>query len=183
MKLQSFVDKHALHNAFLGAQIIRLLDIMEVQGDDLYAQAGLSFPPRASSTILLISESDGVTTADIARELCQPHQLATQRVETLIKSGLLKRKADPADARRKNLILTKKGKEEAARLRKTLREAQRMFENLYEEIGADLSEIVLSAISALTETSINERIAAARRNERKPELRERVKTQRRKSHA
>ncbi len=163
MHNKSFVDGHVMHGAFLGNLLIRLLEVIEAQGDELYRDAGLSFPPRASSTILLISERDGVTTADIARELQQPHQLATQRVETLIKSGLLRRKSDPADARRRRLLLTKNGKREVAVLRATLHDAKKMYEDLFQEIGANLSENAQFAMSALEEKSIIERITAARR--------------------
>lgn len=174
MNQKSFVDKHDLHDAFLGNLLIRLLDAIEVQGDELYDRAGLSFPPRASSTILLISESDGVTTADIARELHQPHQLATQRVETLIASGLLRRKADPEDARRKKLTLTHKGRREAALLQETLSDAQEMFQDVYDEIGANLAEYAFLAMDALTRSSMCDRIG---------ELKKRRKTKGRRQHA
>ncbi len=178
MSKRSFVDRHETHDAFLGNVLVRLLDVIEVQGDELYRDVGLSFPPRASSTILLICESDGVTTADIARELHQPHQLATQRVEALIKLGLLKRKTDPEDARRKNLVLTRKGKKEAALLRVTLLEAKQMFEGLYKEIGVNLSDLAFRAMSGLTETSMSARIVGARANHQNTESKSKRKTQR-----
>jgi DNA-binding MarR family transcriptional regulator len=178
MDNHSFVDKHETHDAFLGNVLVRLMDVIEEQGNELYRDVGLSFPPRASSTILLISERDGVTTADIARELHQPHQLATQRVEALIKLGLLKRKVDPEDARRKKLILTRKGKKEASLLRVTLLEAKNMFEALYKEIEVNLSDKALCAINGLAKTSMSARIFTARSNDQKIESTNKRKIQR-----
>jgi DNA-binding MarR family transcriptional regulator len=161
VQIESFIDSHALHDAFLGNQLSRLVDLIVDQGDELLRDAGLSFAARAASTILLVHERDKVSTADIARELHQPHQLATQRVETLIASGLLKRRNDPQDGRRKILSLTVKGTREAESLKLTLHQAQQAFQEVYDEVEVNLGAVALRAIEALNRNSLAARIKAA----------------------
>ncbi len=167
MQTQSFIDAHEMHDAFLGNKLGRLVDLIAEQGDALIQDAGLSFPSRASSTILLVSERGDISAADVARELQQPHQLASQRIEALINLGLMKRKDDPGDARRKTLTLTAKGKREAAVLKKVLADVQGAFEGVYKEISVDLSDIVIRAMDALNKAPLSERVAGAKRKPKK----------------
>ena len=155
---KSFVDGAEWQDAFLGNQLARLVDLIADQGDALLREAGLSFPSRDASTILLISEKLAVSTADIARELQKPHQLATQRVEALMALGLIARRSDPNDARRKLLVLTARGKKEAVVLKATLKEATYALRDLHKEIELNLSAVVLRTINALSKKTLADRI-------------------------
>lgn len=155
--MQTFIDTHQYSESFLGFRLLRLVDLIVTQGDELFKAQGLSFPTRAASTVLLISESESLSTADIARQLQQPHQVATQRVEMLIDLGLIKRTADPKDGRRKKLVLTKRGQDECVVLRKSLAQAKSVFEGLYDEIGTDLSAASQWAIDALSQKTLPDR--------------------------
>ena len=156
--MKTFIDGSIFGDAFLGNRLALLVDLIVDQGDTLLKDAGLSFPSRATSTILLVSKRENLSTADIADELDQPHQLATQRVDSLVKLGLLERRNDPMDARRKTLSLTKKGEKEATILEETLRDAQLAFQGLYQELGVNLGSIATDAILALKQTPITSRI-------------------------
>lgn len=156
--MKTFIDGNLFSDAFLGNRLALLVDLIVDQGDTLLNEAGLSFPSRATSTILLVSKRENLSAADIADELDQPHQLATQRVDSLVKLGLLERRNDPMDARRKTLSLTKKGKKEATILEATLRDAQLAFQGLYQELGVNLGSIATDAILALKQTPLSSRI-------------------------
>ena len=95
----TYVDTHPRKGAFAANHMARLVDLINDQGSQLLEDANLSLPPRAVSTVLLISERGQITAADIAKELNQPHQLVTQRIDALIKLDLLKRLTDPNDGR------------------------------------------------------------------------------------
>lgn len=159
MELGSFIDQSGFSEAFLGNQLSRLVELIVDQGDVLLKDAGVSFPSRAASTILLIGKQDGLSAADIAIELQQPHQLATQRIDALIKLDLVERKNDPKDARRKTLSLTARGKKEATVLEKTLRKAQSAFQNLYQEIEINLSTVAIQSIAALSKKPLSKRVS------------------------
>ncbi len=160
--VMTYVDSHPRHGAFLANQLSRLVDMISEQGDDLLTGAGLSLPSRSVSSVLLIGERGQISAADIAKELQQPHQLVTQRIEILIKLGLLDRIDDPSDGRRKILELTRKGKKELRLLEICLHEAERAFLDLYQEIECDLSAVTLRAMKVLSSMSILDRIATAK---------------------
>ena len=155
-----YVDSHLRHTAFLANQLHRLVDMISEQGDDLLAGAGLSLPSRAVSSVLLIGERGRISAADIAKELKQPHQLVTQRIEILIELDLVGRIDDPSDGRRKILTLTRKGKKELQLLGICLRDVERVFLDLYQEIECDLSAVTLRAMEVLSSKSIVDRITA-----------------------
>jgi hypothetical protein len=87
----NFVDAHRLSAAFVANQLERLVEVIVTQGNDMLEAAGIRFPSRAVSTVLFVGENEPTSTADIARALAQPHQLATQRVDLLIQLGILER--------------------------------------------------------------------------------------------
>jgi DNA-binding MarR family transcriptional regulator len=157
MTRSDFLDTHALKSAFLGNMLDRLVELIAQQGDDLMAAANISFPSRAVSTMLLISEQQNLTAADIASVLKQPHQLVTQRIELLLKLGVVVREPDPKDGRRKILVLSTKGTEETARMRRCLADVSGVLKNLQSEIQVDLEVGALKAVNALSERSILER--------------------------
>ena len=152
------IDSHPRRGAFLANQLHRLVDLISKQGDDLLMDAGLSVPSRAVSSLMLIGEQGQISAADIAKEFMQPHQLVTQRIDTLIMLGLVARIDDPSDGRRKILELTRKGKKELRLLETCLQDAERAFLDLYKEIECDLSAVALRAIKALSSESIVDRM-------------------------
>ena len=160
--VMAYVDSHPRHGAFLANQLSRLVDMIGKQGDDLLMGAGLSLPSRAISSVLLIGERGQISAADIAKELQQPHQLVTQRIEILIKLGLLDRIDDPSDGRRKILELTRKGQKELRLLKTCLHDAEGVILDLYQEIECDLSAATLRAMKVLSSKSILDRIATAK---------------------
>lgn len=158
----AYVDSHSSSGAFLAHRLNRLVDLISEQGDKLLSEARLSLPSRAVSIVLLIDERGRISAADIAKELKQPHQLVTQRIDVLRKLGLVERTVDPSDGRRKILALTRKGKTERRLLETCLRDAERVFLDLYKEIECDLSELALQTIKALSSKSILDRITTVK---------------------
>lgn len=161
MRTPHFTETHALKGAFVANRLSALVDLIALQGDLLLQDAGISVPSRAVSCVLLVGDEGQVSAADIAKALQQPHQLATQRVEALIKLGLLKRIDDPEDGRRKILTLTSKGRDQYARLKLRLAEAERAFLGLFAEIDCDLPAVVERALQALHSTPLLQRIQAS----------------------
>ena len=168
MKKPSFTGTHVLKGAFVANPLGKLIDMIARQGDDLLADAGIIIPSRAVSCILLVGDRQQVSAADIAAALEQPHQLATQRIEVLIKLGVLERSVDPADRRRKTLSLTPKGEDQYHRLYRRLGEVEQAFAGLFKEIDNDLTVMVGRAMEALERTPLLARIQANIRNENSP---------------
>ena len=159
-----FLDSHPLRGAFVASSLERLAAVIVEQGDDLLRDAGLDFPSRAASTVLLLGEQTRMSAADLAKALGQPHQLVTQRVDLLIDLGIVSRTRDRGDARRRNLVLTSKGKRQFVGLKARLTLAQATFTALSAEIGCDIASAVLSAIAALERSSLLDRVRASRQS-------------------
>jgi DNA-binding MarR family transcriptional regulator len=155
-----FLDSHPLRGAFVANALERLAGVIVEQGEDLLRDAGLTFPTRAASTVLLLGERARLSAADLAKALGQPHQLVTQRVDLLIELGIVSRAGDPGDARRRILVLTAKGKRQFERLKACLALAEAAFAALSAEIGCDLSGAASSAIAALVRSSVLDRVRA-----------------------
>jgi DNA-binding MarR family transcriptional regulator len=160
MTAETYTDTHPLRGAFVANLLGRLVDRIVAQGEDLLQDAGLDFPSRAASSVLLIGERGNISAADIASALGQPHQLVTQRIELLIDLKVVKRISDPKDGRRKILALTNKGTQQFLRLQTRLANAERAFQGLFEEIDCDLPAVAARAMEALGERSILDRVTA-----------------------
>ncbi len=160
MPKKYYLDTHPLKNAFVANRLDRLADLIGEQGELMLRDVGIEFPSRAISTVMLIGERGGISTADIAVALRQPHQLVTQRVTLLIEAGALDRIADPNDGRRKILMLTDKGAKQYDQLMIQLKKVDRVMAALFQEIGYDLSQVAALAIEALKRNSILERLKA-----------------------
>lgn len=156
----NYFDAHVLGGAFIANQLDRLADLISEQGELLLQDAGLEFPARTVSCVLLIGERGEISTADIASVLKQPHQLVTQRVEFLITSGIVERFVDPHDGRRKILRLTPSGADQFKRLQECLEKAARAYAGLFEEIECDLPAITRRATEALEHSSVLDRVRA-----------------------
>ncbi len=160
---KAYLDTHELREAFFGNRLSRLVDLIVEQGEDLFRNRGLSLPSTSASTVLYLSEHKNVSAADVARDLNQPHQLATQRVQALLELGLVERSKDPNDGRRNVLALTENGKREARKLRACLADAARVYEQLSDEIGIDVSQVLLSISQALADEPLLARVERLKR--------------------
>ena len=170
MVARNFRDEHALNGAFVSNKLLRLVDLIALQGDTLLRDAGITIPSRAVACALFIGDKGQASLADIAKALDEPHQLTAHRVDDLIQLGLLERRDDPNDRRRKALSLTKKGKSQYQLLLVRLAEIEQAFTGLYAEIGHDLPAILETAMEALHRTPLLERIQknAAQSDETNP---------------
>jgi len=158
MSDDDFIDRHMLGSAFIAFQLEQLTELIVAQGNDMLDAAGITFPSRAVSTVLYIGEHQPTSTADIARALGQPHQVATQRVDILIRLGIVERVDDPDDGRRKLLRLTRQGKNQFQILTAKLAKASQVFGALFDEIGCDLPAVIQRATESLLGTSLLSRM-------------------------
>lgn len=156
----AFIDTHSFAGAFVANRLERLAEVIVMQGETLLTDAGIEFPPRTASIVLLIGERGSVSVADVARVLEQPHQLVTQRLELLLELGIVERVADPDDGRRWILRFTRKGSEQHRQLKEQLALTAQAFSDLFKEIGCDVELAIEQASRALARTSLAERVKA-----------------------
>jgi DNA-binding MarR family transcriptional regulator len=158
MQNSNIMDTHPLSGAFLSNKLLRLVETIAEQGEVLLASASIHIPPRAISTVLMIGEQDDVSAANIASALDQPHQLATQRIDLLIKLGLVTKSPHATDSRRKVLKLTKEGQTQYTLMMAMLGHIRAAMDALYDELGCNLADVAVKAVEALHDRPLIERI-------------------------
>lgn len=106
--------------AFLAHLFRRLSDELVRGAAAWYPEAGVTAPPRTTSTLLALSDHGPLGMTAIANRLQQSHPLVITWVRQLEAQGFVRLRADAADGRRTVVALTAKGKAEVARLREAL---------------------------------------------------------------
>ena len=150
----NYTTTHRHHTAFLSSHLEALATLITSQAETALEQADIPIPARTVSATLVIAEKGKTTIAEIAETLSQPHQLVTQRIELLLKHGLIERHPDPEDGRRKLLCLTPSGRSLHKRLEAFLVEVTTVFAGLFGEIACDLEEKVDQACSELSRRAL-----------------------------
>jgi len=121
---------------------LRLFLGFRVLIDDLHAELARQGHPGVRPVhgfALQAIGMDGTTAADLGRALGVSKQAAAKTVETLAQLGYVRRATDPNDARRKMILLTKRGTDCLVR-------SARIFDELRAGWARQLGEKRLSAL-------------------------------------
>lgn len=137
LKSRSFIGKHADD----------LGQLISVQIKPVYQALGIIVPVKSCSLVHCLAQLKEASLVDLAKQLNQSHQLVKQKMPRLSELGLISRNADPDDKRRTLYRLTAKGMEQAAILNKNPME--QIYQQLSEEVAADIQHVLLSAIERL----------------------------------
>lgn len=148
--------------AFFALAATRVTDLILTEGSDAARQQGIDVPARSMSTMLsLLASPKGVT--ELARELSVTHVAIIKTTRALSEMGYVKAGRDPADARRRPLELTAKGRKAAADVERFMAAAQIAFTDLFEEIGVNAETVMLNLEQALKRESFQDRMQSAYR--------------------
>jgi DNA-binding MarR family transcriptional regulator len=145
--------------AFVGLQLFQLLGIIDFQGNELFARRGITIPSRSGSTILYLHRHKSTTVTGLARYLGMSHQLVSHRIKDLKTTGLITEKQDPADRRRTVIVLSAKGKKVAGQIALISSEIEKVYAELFEEVGIDLFDSLIKVKAALAEKGLSDRVA------------------------
>lgn len=156
----SFLNSETTRKAYLGKHAQNLILTSSNQAQSVYQERGIIIPVSASSVLQFLCQNEGASLADISRALEIPHQLVAQRIEKLIKLALLKKEPDPSDKRRSGFFLTNHGTDQARRLIVCMVDMAAVYDDLYDEIGCDLAQVLLNAIKALEGNSLASRFSS-----------------------
>ncbi len=126
----------------------------------------LSVPPRGASMLLLINDEGPIGVVEISRRLQLSHPLIVRTARRFEDLGLVRVSRDHSDARRKQLVATKKGRAEAETLHSFNAKLAAMFGELFAEIDCDLLDVLDRLDAALAESPIPERLANRQPGER-----------------
>ena len=155
--MSDFYNSVEIKTAYVGKRAKDFNYLITAQAENVYRRCGIIFPVVASSTVAYLYRNGPAALADIAKALEHPHQTIAQHTESLTKARLAIKKPDPNDGRRSNFHLTAKGRDQAARLEMLSEEAANVFQELFDEIGLDLSDALEKAHKALKERPLEKR--------------------------
>lgn len=154
-----FYKNSDIENAYVAKRAKDFNLLVARQAEEIYHERGMIFPVYTSSTLDLVGRMAPVSQSDLQAELDQPHQLIAHRLTELEKLGLIKRASDPSDKRRRLISLTHLGKRQFSILQIFTSEASYVFDQLFEELEANLSEVLGRAISSLKRVPLDQRFA------------------------
>jgi DNA-binding MarR family transcriptional regulator len=121
------------------------------QMDGFLASQGVKLPGYTTSIVQTLYHAGPQSISDLATRLQLSHQLASQRVQWLVRAGFAV-VASGADDRRIRIVkLTRAGRAEAEKLQKFLPMIEAAYGDLFEEIGLDLHDAVVRASAALAD--------------------------------
>ncbi|KAB8168042.1 MarR family transcriptional regulator [Lysobacter maris] len=103
--------------AALGARLRRLSERIDREVAQFYAELGVEFEQRWYGTLNLLDQFDSLTVGELSEALGIRHVSVSQTRDSLHKAGLVETTADPEDARRRKLSLSRKGRTLVNRLR------------------------------------------------------------------
>lgn len=95
----------------LGSRLKRLSDEIMKDGKKIYAANKINFEPKWFPVYYTISQTEQITVTAIAEAIGFKHPSVSQLVKELEKNDLIESTTSTKDARKRNLRLSKKGKE------------------------------------------------------------------------
>ncbi|WP_439635918.1 MarR family winged helix-turn-helix transcriptional regulator [Oceanicaulis sp.] len=143
--------------AFL-LRLSRLHDLLTVQLQTALTDSGHDLKTHTTGVLNLLHHSGPATITALSGGMGVSHQLVSQRLSPLLQAGLVELEPDPEDGRRKRVSLTDSGKQEAQALQAFLDQLDRVYLELFEELGADLDALIPRAQAALSARSLSDRL-------------------------
>lgn len=143
----------------LGAQIRRLLEMLDGDLEKLYRAAHPFYVPRYTPVMKALAAGKPLSIKDIAEQSSVSHSAASQTVSRLKGHGLVALSPN-VDRRSRQVVLTDEGRQLLPWLRKQWSATTRAAEALDQDLKYPLSEILNDAIKQLERRSFSARIDA-----------------------
>jgi len=138
--------------------IHRLSTLLYQQQNELLEARNIRLSSRSISTLMLLRRKGPSSVTRIARELSISHQLAAQRLKSLKKRHLIEEGEASDDLRKTILQLTTSGNKLANEIEELWRNLERAYQDIFQEIGTDLTELLKDACRTLIRSPLIERI-------------------------
>lgn len=147
----------SLGGAAIGARLRRLAERIDGDVARIYAGAGVEFEQRWFGVLNQLALNGPATVGELAATLGITHASISQTRGSLEKAGLVKSQTDPDDARRRQLHLTRKGRQLVERLMPLWQMLEREAAKIVAEVDG-LIESLDRLDDALSRQSLFERI-------------------------
>jgi DNA-binding MarR family transcriptional regulator len=137
-------------SAAFAMRVGQLAAMIYEQMDGFLAAQGVKLPGYTTSIVQTLFHAGPQSISDLAVRLRLSHQLASQRVQWLVRAGFAT-VASGTDRRVRIVKLTRAGRAEADKLQRFLPMIEAAYGDLFDEIGLDLHDAVVRASAALAD--------------------------------
>jgi DNA-binding MarR family transcriptional regulator/GNAT superfamily N-acetyltransferase len=142
----------------LATRLHRLADLLQKDVTDIYAELGLDFQARWFPVLAAMRLHDSTSTTALARELGLSHQAVSKTTKLLINKGLVAESPDPTDSRKRQLSLTRQGRQLCKQLDFVWEEIRDANQNLLAQVDGDFLADLSRLESALAQDSMAARV-------------------------
>ncbi len=127
------------------------------QMDGCLAAQGVRLPGYTTSIVQTIYHDGPQSISDLAGRLRLSHQLASQRVQWLVREGFATVASGAEDRRTRIVRLTRAGRLEGDKLQRFLPLIEKAYRDLFDQVGLDLHDAVVRASAALADQPLTSR--------------------------
>jgi len=144
-------------SAAFAMRVGQLATTIYQQMDGFLASEGVKLPGYTTSIVQALYHAGPQSISELATRLELSHQLASQRVQWLVRSGFAAVAPGTDDRRVRTVTLTRAGRAEGDKLQRFLPRIEAAYGHLFDEIGVDLHDAVLRASAALADRPLEPR--------------------------
>jgi DNA-binding MarR family transcriptional regulator len=138
----------ALTENIFGMRIRRAAELIKEQGREAFWRTGINLDAKLTSVVISLYEKDGQTSSELAATGLS-RQLVEGRLKQLEKDGYVISRRSDDDARKRVYSLTTERRGEISRAVDTMTDFEKVYEELWREIGVDLGDAILKLERAL----------------------------------
>jgi DNA-binding MarR family transcriptional regulator len=138
----------ALTENIFGMRIRRAAELIKEQGREAFWRTGINLDAKLTSVVISLYEKDGQTSSELAATGLS-RQLVEGRLKQLEKDGYVISRRSDDDARKRVYSLTAERRGEISRAVDTMTDFEKVYEELWREIGVDLGDAILKLERAL----------------------------------
>ena len=131
-----------------GMRIRRAADLIKEQGREAFWRTGIVLDAKLTSVVISLYERDGQTSSQLATTGLS-RQLIEVRLKQLESEGYVTSERSDDDARKRAYSLAPERREEITRVVEQMTDFEKVYEELWREIGVDLGKAVLKLEQAL----------------------------------
>lgn len=131
-----------------GMRIRRAADLIKEQGREAFWRTGIDLDAKLTSVVISLYEKGGQTSSDLAATGLS-RQLVEKRLKQLEKDGYVVSRRSNEDARKRTYSISPNRRKKISRVVEAMIDFEKVYEELWNEIGVDLGAAVLKLERAL----------------------------------
>jgi DNA-binding MarR family transcriptional regulator len=144
-------------SAAFAMRVGQLATTIYEQMDGWLAEEQVKLPGYTTSIVQTLYHAGPQSISDLASRLQLSHQLASQRVQWLVREGFAAVASSTEDRRIRIVKLTRAGRTEGDKLQRFLPKLEAAYDDVFEQLGLDLHDAVVRASAALADRPLTTR--------------------------